>query len=86
MAGFFKRAMVYLGLVDDEYDEYEPRDGRLDGACTGRRSPKPTNRLRSSPRAASGPCRTSSAGHKPRPSSPALSCARCLQRQVPACT
>jgi cell division inhibitor SepF len=29
MAGFFKRAMVYLGLVDDEYDEYdeyEPRD------------------------------------------------------------
>ena len=28
MAGFFKRAMVYLGLVDDEYedyDDYEPR-------------------------------------------------------------
>jgi len=27
-SGFFKRAMVYLGLVDDEYeeyDEYEPR-------------------------------------------------------------
>jgi cell division inhibitor SepF len=27
-AGFFKRAMVYLGLVDDEYedyDDYEPR-------------------------------------------------------------
>lgn len=23
--GFFKRSMVYLGLVDDEYDEYEPR-------------------------------------------------------------
>ena len=22
-SGFFKRAMVYLGLVDDEYDEYE---------------------------------------------------------------
>ena len=30
-SGFFKRAMVYLGLVDDEYDdydEYEPRVGR----------------------------------------------------------
>jgi cell division inhibitor SepF len=23
MAGFFKRAMVYLGLVDDEYEDYE---------------------------------------------------------------
>ena len=22
-SGFFKRAMVYLGLVDDEYDEYD---------------------------------------------------------------
>jgi cell division inhibitor SepF len=24
--GFFKRAMVYLGLVDDEYDEYDEYD------------------------------------------------------------
>jgi cell division inhibitor SepF len=23
---FFRRAMVYLGLVDDEYDDYEPYD------------------------------------------------------------
>ena len=42
-SGFFKRAMVYLGLVDDEYDdydEYEPRapvGQRLEPA--GRRSP-----------------------------------------------
>jgi len=28
MAGFFKRAMVYLGLVDDEYDDYEDYDPR----------------------------------------------------------
>ena len=28
MAGFFKRAMVYLGLVDDEYEEYEEYDPR----------------------------------------------------------
>jgi cell division inhibitor SepF len=28
MAGFFKRAMVYLGLVDDEYDNYEEYDPR----------------------------------------------------------
>ena len=24
MASMFKKAMVYLGLVDDDYDEYEP--------------------------------------------------------------
>jgi cell division inhibitor SepF len=24
MAGIFRRAMVYLGLVDDDYDDYEP--------------------------------------------------------------
>ena len=32
MAGFFKRAMVYLGLADDEYedyDEYEPPRGAV---------------------------------------------------------
>jgi len=28
MAGFFKRAMVYLGLVDDEYEEYEGYEPR----------------------------------------------------------
>jgi len=27
-AGFFKKAMVYLGLVDDEYDEYEDYEPR----------------------------------------------------------
>ena len=27
-SGFFKRAMVYLGLVDDEYDEYEEYEPR----------------------------------------------------------
>ena len=29
MAGFFKRAMVYLGLVDDEYDDYEEYEPRV---------------------------------------------------------
>ncbi|HUC38030.1 MAG TPA: cell division protein SepF [Acidimicrobiales bacterium] len=28
MAGFFKRAMVYLGLVDDEYEDYEDYEPR----------------------------------------------------------
>jgi len=27
-AGFFKRAMVYLGLVDDEYEDYEDYEPR----------------------------------------------------------
>ncbi len=27
-SGFFKRAMVYLGLVDDEYDEYDEYEPR----------------------------------------------------------
>jgi cell division inhibitor SepF len=27
-AGFFKKAMVYLGLVDDEYDDYEDYEPR----------------------------------------------------------
>ena len=27
-AGFFKRAMVYLGLVDDEYEDYEEYEPR----------------------------------------------------------
>jgi cell division inhibitor SepF len=37
-SGFFKRAMVYLGLVDDEYeeyDDYEPRPAA--GARVGQR-------------------------------------------------
>ena len=28
-AGFFKRAMVYLGLVDDEYEDYEEYEPRV---------------------------------------------------------
>lgn len=28
-AGFFKRAMVYLGLVDDEYEDYEDYEPRV---------------------------------------------------------
>ena len=35
MAGFFKRAMVYLGLVDDEYDDYEEYDPRASGPQRG---------------------------------------------------
>ena len=33
-SGFFKRAMVYLGLVDDEYDEYDEYEPR---AAVGQR-------------------------------------------------
>ena len=33
-SGFFKRAMVYLGLVDDEYDEYDDYEPR---AAVGQR-------------------------------------------------
>lgn len=28
MAGMLRRAMIYLGLVDDEYDDYEPYEER----------------------------------------------------------
>ena len=28
-SGFFKRAMVYLGLVDDEYEDYEDYEPRV---------------------------------------------------------
>jgi cell division inhibitor SepF len=62
-AGFFKRAMVYLGLVDDEYDdyeEYEPRasvaprvtartgGGDFEEAATA--APAPTGAIRTLPR------------------------------------
>lgn len=33
--GLFKRAMVYLGLVDDEYDEYEDYEPRAAGGPRG---------------------------------------------------
>ncbi len=33
--GFFKRAMVYLGLVDDEYDDYEDYEPRVAGGPRG---------------------------------------------------
>ena len=37
--GFLKRAMVYLGLVDDEYDEYEEYDtSQMGGRMTTRPS------------------------------------------------
>jgi cell division inhibitor SepF len=37
--GFFKRAMVYLGLVDDEYDEYdEYESSAMGGRVTARPS------------------------------------------------
>lgn len=42
MPGFFKRAMVYLGLVDDEYEdyeEYEPRGVPVQRAA--HRTPEP---------------------------------------------
>lgn len=41
-AGFFKRAMVYLGLVDDEYEDYEEYDPRGVSVPRGvHRAPEP---------------------------------------------
>ena len=49
---FMKKTMVYLGLLDDEYDEYDdledPRAPRLLGRDQGR--PSPRTRIRSRPR------------------------------------
>jgi len=42
MAGFFKRAMVYLGLVDDEYEDYEDYEPRASvGGGTVSRAAEP---------------------------------------------
>ena len=42
MAGFFKRAMVYLGLVDDEYEDYEDYEPRGPvGTATSARASEP---------------------------------------------
>jgi cell division inhibitor SepF len=59
-AGFFKRAMVYLGLVDDEYDdydEYEPRasvaprvSARPAGGEADEVAPQTTGTIRTLPR------------------------------------
>jgi len=41
-AGFFKRAMVYLGLVDDEYEDYEEYEPRGVSVPRGvHRAPEP---------------------------------------------
>lgn len=42
MPGFFKRAMVYLGLVDDEYEDYEEYEPRgVAVQRTAHRAPEP---------------------------------------------
>ena len=42
MPGFFKRAMVYLGLVDDEYEDYEEYEPRVVSPQRGaHRAPEP---------------------------------------------
>src|SRR5687767_2785057 len=35
MAGLVRRAMVYLGLVDDDYDDYEPYEEQPHQVPTG---------------------------------------------------
>ncbi len=61
---FLKKTMVYLGLLDDEYDEYDDYDERAPGAYTGggtryepepeeppeRTGPAPVSRIRTLPR------------------------------------
>jgi len=65
MASLFHRAMVYLGLVDDDYDEYEPyeepqpaappRGGAArQYAQEGAVEPGPTSSIRTIPREAAG--------------------------------
>jgi cell division inhibitor SepF len=38
---FFRRAMVYLGLVDDDYDDYEPYDDAQPVAPARQQRPQP---------------------------------------------
>ena len=38
---FFRRAMVYLGLVDDDYDDYEPYDDTQPVAPARQARPQP---------------------------------------------
>ena len=47
---FFRRAMVYLGLVDDDYDDYEPYDDTQPVAPV--RQPQPQGRPAQAPYAA----------------------------------
>ena len=86
MAGFFKRAMVYLGLVDDEYDEYEPRDAPAGRGLHRASEPEADEPAPVVATSSIRPLSHEFSGAQaptivPRPSS-----ARCLQRQVPVCT
>lgn len=50
MASFLKKTMVYLGLVDDEYDDYEPYDDQQQMRRTHVPEPDPaTSGLRTLP-------------------------------------
>ena len=53
-AGFFKRTMVYLGLVDDEYDDYDDYDDYEPRAMSGPRAVQRTEEpeIESEPEAA----------------------------------
>ena len=60
-SGFFKRAMVYLGLVDDEYEEYEEYEPRVSVGPRLSQRVAPRRRGRAPAaggrhRAPSGPC------------------------------
>ncbi len=47
---FMKKTMVYLGLLDDEYDEYDDLEDRAPAASRPRPGSSPGPRIRSLPR------------------------------------
>ena len=62
MAGMFRRAMVYLGLVDDEYDDYEayeePQPVSAPGPVRSYPAPEPQPEVHAQPVAPQGSIRT----------------------------
>jgi cell division inhibitor SepF len=75
MASFMKKTMVYLGLVDDEYDEYEDYDDRAPRGvnATSRPEPRPVEHEEPEERpapASVGRIRTLPREQAPAPSNP----------------
>jgi cell division inhibitor SepF len=77
MPGFMKKTMVYLGLLDDEYDDYEDYDKAPRGFSAVTRNAEPAPAPEPEPAPASGRIRTlpretaaPSGGPAPAPVSP----------------
>ena len=47
---FMKKTMVYLGLLDDEYDEYDDLEDRAPRGFSAARGSSPAPRTTTSPR------------------------------------